>query len=91
MLPTNISGCINRKFVYLNDNMENKIRQNVKSNYFLKKYSIEKIKNLTNMSLSDINDRLMDGLGIISDKDALVLSEAKALKPFLRKYAFGKI
>lgn len=40
------------------------------------------------MSLSDINDRLMDGLGIISDKDALVLSEAKALKPFLRKINF---
>ena len=40
------------------------------------------------MSLSDINDRLMDGLGIISKNDALVLSEAKALLAPLRKINF---
>lgn len=40
------------------------------------------------MSLSDINDRLMDGLGIISKEDAWVLNEAKALQAPLRKINF---
>lgn len=40
------------------------------------------------MSLSDINDRLMDGLGIISKNDALVYNEAKALQALLRKINF---
>ena len=40
------------------------------------------------MSLSDINDRLMDGLGIISKNDALVYNAANTLQTLLRKINF---
>lgn len=68
--------------------MTNKTRKNVKCNYLIRKYSTEKIKRFTDMSLSDINDRLMDGLGVITRKDAQVLDEAKSLMKLLRKINF---
>ena len=68
--------------------MTNKTRKNVKCNYLIRKYSSEKIKRFTNMSLSDINDRLMDGLGVITRKDSQVLDEAKSLMKLLRKINF---
>lgn len=66
----------------------NKIRKNVKCNYFIKKYSIDKIESFTDMKLSDINDRLLDGLGIITRDDAKVLNTAIPLLKLLRKINF---
>ena len=65
-----------------------KIRKNVKCNYFIKKYSIDKIESFTDMKLSDINDRLIEGLGIITRDDAKVLDAARQLIKLLRKINF---
>ena len=68
--------------------MANKTRKNIKCNYFIKRYSIERIQDFTDMKLSDINDRLMDGMGIITKDDYKVLKAAKALSKLLCKINF---
>lgn len=68
--------------------MANKTRKNIKCSYFIKRFCIEKIESLTDMSLSEINDRLMDGEGIISKDDSKVLIVAIKLQKLLRKVNF---
>lgn len=66
----------------------NKIRKNVKCNYFIKRFTLEQIDKFTEMSVSEVNDRLLDGKGIITRDDAKVIEYSQDLLKLLRKINF---
>lgn len=66
----------------------NKIRKNIKCNYFVKRFTLEQIDKFTDMSVSEVNDRLLDGKGIITRGDAKVIEYSQNLLKLLRKINF---
>jgi hypothetical protein len=51
-------------------------------------HTMNRLKLFTNMSISEVNDRLIEGKGIVTHDDQEVLTKAKSLRALLRKVAF---
>lgn len=86
-----IGVCVKTELSAMNiKTKDRKFPKRVKCNALVKRYTKNHLRKYTNMSLSEIYDRLEEQKGIISIDDSIVLEKACSLKPLLRKIAFSK-